>query len=1752
MAGLPNNNTYIKSETTQVPTIPKAPVSGIEKAKAGNAEMRSRLEAMMNTQNSGQQTNRANIDLPGLSGVFPSNVSLKPSYDKPAVAPGLQYSTGEEPASQNLAESGYTADFGYSNPGANAVVRTSQGIGQYVLDGDQPGEIMRSARIDESEASWQSLKEQALDGRPGYLYNVDHAVPLWLGGTNNAANLQVLTRPEHAKKTKAESVALTLYANKAITRDEAFYYATTWQNRDLTDVPAPQQDPDMEAGQTGGQMALSEAIKIRDKWKAQESAVPKLSFMETVKALIPTPTNLSKGGKRVAASIDEKTDSWNPFVQGVTKGLTTGLSFGAVRYTPEQNDKGGLETAGNITGNILGMLAPVSLMGKVYGKVLGVGAQRTATAEGLKTLGILKGTQAVGSAASTGMTATVSGVNTATQLAKAKLFKTSMNPQNAAMIKAMTDNFIKWTPAVATYGQAQVTFDENPERGLRFMEDIFFGGITGYASPTLRGAGKAAIASGLASLMMDGASDNRPVSFENALINGLTIGALHGMSAKGVQQQAQEIMLNESAVTANNLIGLYLPRVKRVAVDGVPQKYTLEEVSQIETELRETLMKQVGGSADGKTATNLSDEAFEQQQQLLGSAIDTLRFRAMPEGPQLDAAISQRLQTWANVANDSTKIDSVFGGTAPKSAAGIVEKMPQDLWDTSIPFTQSVNFPSGTMRTTGLAENFTADPEVMGVFVARRAQGNVSPTLVAISRPERTVFNRILSEDPKTVWKDSNPENTLQVFARSINENGEVEILNVGYVPQTSRIEGGKYSFNSQKEIVEGKFPGYDVNVNKDSVNERMNEEGIDYLFLTLDEAGFLGQNPSAGITGDQTRPFLTFKLGDDNWTRSIEWQKTGGGNVSPTVATDGLDTVLQRVNTTKNAEVKTAATNEYVNNFPEPAYTVLDNEADLVMKGADTGGIPQAQNILESSAVALDSQSPAELQSKIQELFNIRLNEGESNLLFEKRYTTTAEDMFGLIEKRGDPLVREIYRSEIKPNLDHLKAGEEWEYRNVFLKMRVLAKQKPAPVLDTEISPAIAKKTVEVSPNKETVSAEVPRETVEVGAPKETVSVAPEAPTVEVNAPKGSIAVKPAMDAKTARTSAFLVKAAPQVVPDMVKPVTQVVPSTTVTPAAVEVSKNIPARVVEAVSIVVPEGGPRTNRQQVVDQMTDTTVKEGQSIMKNIRHTTRLGDSQYAKALRGAVDNVDLPVNPRNPVAGGESLKQYEKAAVVADATYELRRYAAELYQNKVPAESTVRFKFPTANKEDIAQMAMVQEAIDNQILGFKNAIDEVRANIGEEFDPIYKQLTGNEYTDSVDKKPKAVSDKQIGVQNTKPGDLLGDDLRTFKTPDGKEVTYSQSNIDARRRSGKTNLEQTVLRPLETGKKGSYMHTFATTLNQAYTKKYGKDWINNPDLQDVFSDIGNKSVWTDALKKSEGEATQPLAYLRELGKGRRGEAKKVQEQRRQQVDDAKMAEQNRRSQQNIDDETDVISGGGFTETGKGQLFDINEGPQLGTAEKLTESSGAQSFDDNVPAPAMIDRIMAGFTTSMTQGIEPTPEHAMNDAIQFLFKSGIGFNSTEANTITQSIIKDLNSAGIRLSNAKDPMKKSGQYFADAQSALKQANTLLTGSALKRFQKLAVSDPRIMNIQSVKNAKDTKDKMAAVWRYLKREIPEWEQGMKTQKGWDKRITPESLQFFETYNKYDALKLEALDANRAKEIMKADSNLMKSLKKQSPTE
>jgi len=383
--------------------------------------------------------------------------------------------------------------------------------GQYVEDLSDPNLLVKTSR------GTNTLNDQAIrSGRPGFMYSVDHIIPLSLGGADTLANRQLLTSAQNYQKTKAQAIPYTLYAYGDISLNEARQMAMRWKDRDITDVPKPN-DVGLLPG-IGDKSGIEIAREVAERWKQPK----KETFKEKIGKIPEIAKNFGEG--------------WLPDpVREFVKGVASGLSLGFVPYEQDENETAGSELAGKV-GNIAGSVGSFFLgSAMISGALKGVAAAK-ALSLGFKAA---KGAEAMAAAKGADFIIDVAGVAKSVKVPKELV--STLNNAPGYLKKIFFDtqrlsNIGKMAATSALVGQgAQFVGNKfNPDviSGKEFskeqenlvgniLKDLSLGALGGIGSPTLKGT---AYAMALPMALSYIYNPDEPL---DALTDGVIFGAMH-------------------------------------------------------------------------------------------------------------------------------------------------------------------------------------------------------------------------------------------------------------------------------------------------------------------------------------------------------------------------------------------------------------------------------------------------------------------------------------------------------------------------------------------------------------------------------------------------------------------------------------------------------------------------------------------------------------------------------------------------------------------------------------------------------------------------------------------------------------------------------------------------------------------------------------------------------------------------------------------------------------------------------------------------------------------------------------------------------------------------------------------------------------------------------------------------------------------------------------------------------------------------
>jgi len=452
----------------------------------------------------------------------------------------------------------------------------SLGGGQYAIDPTQPGAIVKSSR-------GYDPKETILlrGGLSPYDAQIDHVIPLNIGGVDTLTNKQVLSTAEHEQKTKAQAVALTLLAQGKISTSEAKSMSLNWKNYDVSDIPMPDafgyitnmstEKADSLTG-AGTQQAKSEYYKLLGMDKLAEKTKKQWefdvqhpvgtyghSFADSIKAVwkeIPDAVNKAMG---------------NSIAGEFGKGLVEGGTAGIIHAAPEEEKKSFGQISAKVAGNVLGTFIPIGLFArglgltaKVLSKVPGIsrafgtsstivnelpwlaGAAETAkpiatiipeTARTFSIPGVSKLTSSISKLTKIGKGAKAAeGVATAGGELGLQQIPMSLNKVAASKLKY--GNIARNAAFFGSYGLTTQLMREGlgvqdeadfVNHAGTFVTEAITGGIMGSANQSFKGYAKVA-APALVLSYINGESP------EDAFASAVTMVGLHGMGSAKMQR----------------------------------------------------------------------------------------------------------------------------------------------------------------------------------------------------------------------------------------------------------------------------------------------------------------------------------------------------------------------------------------------------------------------------------------------------------------------------------------------------------------------------------------------------------------------------------------------------------------------------------------------------------------------------------------------------------------------------------------------------------------------------------------------------------------------------------------------------------------------------------------------------------------------------------------------------------------------------------------------------------------------------------------------------------------------------------------------------------------------------------------------------------------------------------------------------------------------------------------------------------------
>jgi hypothetical protein len=837
------------------------------------------------------------------------------------------------------------------------------GGGQYFIDPTQTDKIIRSSRT--YDTAEQTMMQQGL---PSYLFQIDHIIPKFLGGTDDPANKELLSIIDHENKTKIQAVANTLLSNGKITENQARLMAFNWKDKSPEGIPTPYSANDPEG--IAGFIDLKTAEKIAKRWEEG----PKATWKSVLKEI---PETITSWGKKTPIIGPALAEGFRGLVKQGTLGFAPVGTAGEYENTADQT----AATIGNIAGSTAGFIwgfgkfkagwqavkmGKQALMGmKALEAAEGAGVAAGIASKGVSLLGKLK--MGGGTLKAASLVKAIPFVGEGGQIAVD-------GAQLAKMTRAFTtQKVLSDMGLLATYGQLNKQDAPGLEnRMTRFMADVAFGGILGTAGQNLKGYARVGAGTMTISMISSAFSGAKPEDIiKDSILNAAITTSLHGMGYRGSKQAAaaQREAVDLAAKDAAN----------RAAVEF------LSPYSGGKLKVGEPIPKMTE-----KQALTLQKEAFENLDKLInlqkgwdpedvsrariGITVSTRQLykNSLPKILSEKADIEDLLSIGQKVKNKESLRSS--DPTTPKNLYDLADrvKLGELSIDASIP--NEGKFPTGKIPITGIAEQIspTNKANLERFFDATQGKsGEKAERFVILTdrsdlRPLIEKQNSLISEAQIASMDkrpSQNPQNNVQAFGIVYDEAGNASALSLGWVPRKFTLNESKFNQNARVKSLNARYPDqpqlelFDPSYNKDAIAEGMKAQKTPFVVAKVEA---FTRNAT-----ESKQPYLEVKISDAGWRKGQELMaKLNKGDTFR-----GLDDLTKNVNAVKKvseniseARLKTALMAK------EESTRVLDDIEKNLAKGIL---VPETQmTTIPTTEASLKEVSTPVVAAKITGIF--------------------------------------------------------------------------------------------------------------------------------------------------------------------------------------------------------------------------------------------------------------------------------------------------------------------------------------------------------------------------------------------------------------------------------------------------------------------------------------------------------------------------------------------------------------------------------------------------------------------------------------------------------------------------------------------------------------------------------------------------------------------------------------------------------------
>jgi len=705
--------------------------------------------------------------------------------------------------------------------------------GQYTTDPKQIGKLIKSERIYESD-------ENAFlrGGLPSYLFQIDHVIPIWAGGSDTLSNKQLLSTKDHNKKTKVGAIARTLYydyensnGKEGISINEARRYTLDWRDKNVEGIHLTVSD---EQGKGGKIIAENPSELAAKKIKEWDEKPGKVTFKSVIKEI---PDAIETVASKFVPPITYD------FGKGVLKQLTLGwvdpgeTDYSKWKMASDFEKKVGpyAEGAGEIAGGITSFVALGAAL-KGLGTVTGFSkmAQGSKTVQKLSPL----------------LSKAGSGVR-----------KKGVSVGGEKALKVLGNSGL-----FALHGQlSKQESNDLKSRGKRLMSDVAMGSLLGVAGHSIKGIAGVGIGTYVIS-DLEGATE------EESFINAVTMMGLHGL---GYSKYRKKLKLDKKRVNslANEIAfrkrwGMLNPGEPPLPKGGrIISKHFTKKRIELEN-------KQI--------ANNLTDQAIRGE------------ISAREQGRELKKALVAGRQLWkgglgkkARLYEEIRDIFSVGDKLKKKGYDSSNRGMPRNqvnYLDKNLDKNGSLKQVNGNIKELDGTEIIgqgqitligTKNDKKIINFIDKIQRGQASSDILLVKEPglkgNLEIQNSRMSEKDIAAGLQkpyANPEKNIGIWGAG--EGYE----SIGFIPRPYKIKGASNSYTNRalqfKEELkrQGKDPNTikmpDENINKNSIFDKMGEKGYEVIGARIKVVKKSGAG--LGDVKGSGRPSIIIEINKQHW----------------------------------------------------------------------------------------------------------------------------------------------------------------------------------------------------------------------------------------------------------------------------------------------------------------------------------------------------------------------------------------------------------------------------------------------------------------------------------------------------------------------------------------------------------------------------------------------------------------------------------------------------------------------------------------------------------------------------------------------------------------------------------------------------------------------------------------------------------------------------------------------------------------------